>query len=96
MLGPERCAHRSFVSQLGKKRDGVCAIEATLYEIDSNILETLSATMRKCQRACGLAGIRFSFTIHEADFIQEMAASLGGDLFGSTPPAFDAAIVNPP
>jgi adenine-specific DNA-methyltransferase len=86
----------AFVARLCKRKDGVRTVEATLYEVDYNILEALSATMIKCQRACGLAGIRFSFTIHKVDFIQEMATSLGGDLFGSTPPAFDAAIANPP
>jgi adenine-specific DNA-methyltransferase len=86
----------AFVSRLCKRSDGVRAVEATLYEIDPKILDTLSATMKKCQRVCALAGIRFSFAIHEADFIQEMSASLEGGFFGSTPPAFDAAIANPP
>lgn len=86
----------AFVSRLCKRSDGIHAVEATLYEIDPNILDALSVTMRKCQRVCALAGIRFSFAIHEADFIQEMSASLEGDFFGSKPPAFDAAIANPP
>jgi adenine-specific DNA-methyltransferase len=47
-------------------------------------------------RRCAEAGIRFTFTIHSADFIQEMSARLAGDLFGAPPPAFDVAIANPP
>ncbi|NOT56570.1 MAG: SAM-dependent methyltransferase, partial [Deltaproteobacteria bacterium] len=86
----------AFVSRVCRQQEGVRAIEATLYELDPDILNALSATMRGCQRLCMAASIRFTFTIHCADFIQEMSARLAGDLFGSLPPAFDAAIVNPP
>jgi adenine-specific DNA-methyltransferase len=86
----------AFVSRCCEKRDGVRAVEATLYEIDGEILEALSACMRECERRCAEAGIRFTFTIHSADFIQEMSARLAGDLFGTHPPAFDVAVANPP
>ena len=86
----------AFVSRLCEGGEGVRAIEATLYELDPLILDDLSATMRECERLCSAAGIRFAFTIHRTDFIQEMSARLAGDLFGTTPPAFDAAIANPP
>lgn len=86
----------AFVSRCCEKPDGVRAIEAILYEVDSEILNPLAATMRKCESLCGKAGIRFTFTIHSADFIREMSARLSGDLFGMPPPVFDAAIANPP
>ena len=86
----------AFVSRCCENRDGVRAIEATLYELDPEILDALAATMRESERLCSDAGIRFTFTIHSADFIQEMSFRLAGDLFGSLPPAFDAAIANPP
>jgi adenine-specific DNA-methyltransferase len=86
----------AFVSRCCEKRDGVRSIEATLYELDCEILDALAATLRECERRCTDAGIRFTFTIHSADFIQEMSSRLSGDLFGSMPPAFDAAIANPP
>jgi adenine-specific DNA-methyltransferase len=86
----------AFVSRLCEKNEGVRAIEATLYELDPEILDALSATMQECRHRCAEAGIRFTFTIHSADFIQEMSARLAGDLFGTLPPAFDAAITNPP
>ncbi len=86
----------AFVARCCEKRDGVRAIEATLYELDGEILNALSATMRDCERQCADAGVRFTFTIHPADFIQEMSTRLAGDLFGTQPPAFDAAIANPP
>ena len=86
----------AFVSRCCEKRDGVRAIEATLYEVDGQILDALAATMRECEHRCADAGIRFTFTIHSADFIQEMSSRLAGDLFGSVPRAFDVAIANPP
>jgi adenine-specific DNA-methyltransferase len=52
--------------------------------------------MCECERRCSVAGIRFTFTIHSADFIRETSARLGDVLFGTAPPAFDAAIANPP
>ena len=87
---------KAFVSRCCEKRDGVLAIEVTLYELDPEILNALSSTMRDCQHRCTEAGIRFTFTIHPADFIQEMSSRLAGDLFGTPPPVFDVAIVNPP
>jgi adenine-specific DNA-methyltransferase len=86
----------AFVSRLCKNRDGVRAVEATLYELDPFIQDALSETMQDCQRLCAEAAIRFSFTIHASDFIQEMSARLGDSLFATKPPNFDAAIVNPP
>lgn len=109
MFGPLPCVVRlldagagagsltlAFVSRLCGKNEGVRAIEATLYELDRTILDTLSTTMQQCQRRCAEAGIRFTFAIHSTDFIQETAALLAGGLFESRPPAFDAAIANPP
>ena len=87
----------AFVSRCCDQRDGVRAIEATLYELDGEILNALSATMSSCEHRCADAGIRFTFTIHSADFIQEMSTRLADDLFGTPPPpTFDVAIVNPP
>ena len=86
----------AFVARLCQKKDRVRAVEATLYEIDPLIQEALLATVEDCQRRCFEAGIQFTFTIHATDFIQEMSARLGDTLFGTKPPTFDAAIVNPP
>jgi|688.fasta_scaffold52457_4 adenine-specific DNA-methyltransferase len=86
----------AFVSRCCEKGDGVRAIEATLYEFDDTILDDLAATMIECEHRCTDAGIRFTFTIHSADFIQDISSRLAGDLFGTLPLAFDAAITNPP
>ena len=79
-----------------EKRTAFAPVEATLYEIDPLIQDALLEKMQDCQRLCAEAGIQFSFTIHETDFIQEMSARLADNLFGMKPPTFDAAIVNPP
>lgn len=86
----------AVVARVCGGNDGVRAIEATLYEIDADILDILSATMRECQRSCARAGIRFTLNIHAADFIHEMSARIAGGLFDTMPPGFDAAIANPP
>ncbi len=86
----------AFVSKYCAKHEGVTAIEATLYELDDEILQSLSETMSECETRCADAGICFTFTIHCTDFIEEMSARLSGDLFGTPPPAFDVAIANPP
>jgi adenine-specific DNA-methyltransferase len=86
----------ALVSRWCETRSGVRTIEATLYEFDSLIQDALSERMQDCQRLCDEAGIQFSFTIHQADFIREMSACVAGNLFGTKPPIFDAAIVNPP
>lgn len=86
----------ALISRLCAKHDDIHRIEATLYEIDPGIQNALATTMTDCQRMCEDAGIHFSFTIHEADFIQQMSALLADNLFSGKPPIFDAAIVNPP
>ena len=86
----------AFVSRLCENNPGIRSIEATLYEIDPLIQNALFERMEDCQRMAGSAGIQFSFSIHESDFIQDMSARLGDHLFGAKPPLFDAAIVNPP
>ncbi|MBX3745565.1 MAG: Eco57I restriction-modification methylase domain-containing protein [Verrucomicrobiae bacterium] len=86
----------AFVLRCCEGRDHVRSIDATLYELDFEILPDLAATMSECERRCDQAGIRFSFTICPTDFVQEMATCLAGDLFGAPPPIFDIAIANPP
>jgi adenine-specific DNA-methyltransferase len=86
----------AFVSHVCENPVATTEIEATLYEVDPEILEALAETMQKCQDRCDRAGIRFTSTIHSLDFILEMSASLVHDLFSIEPPVFDAAIVNPP
>ena len=67
----------AFVSRLCVGNESVRAVEATLYELDPEILDALSATMQECEHRCAEAGIRFTFTIHSADFISTASGSLG-------------------
>ena len=77
----------AFVSRCCTQRDGVRAIEATLYELDRAILASLQTKMSECQDRCSESGIRFAYTIHSTDFIQEISARLAGNLFDSPPPS---------
>jgi len=52
--------------------------------------------MRACQQECQLAGIRFSATVLNEDFITAAVATVRGDLFAPALPHFNAAIANPP
>ncbi len=85
----------AFVSRLCEHHDTVRKVEATLFEIDPLIQDSLLDTLADCERTCEKAGIQFAFKVHQVDFIQEMSARLTDNLFG-TPPVFDVAIVNPP
>ena len=86
----------AFISRYCEQRDGVREIDATLYELDHRILNRLTETMRECERRCTAAGIRFTYTLNHADFIQQSSAQITDELFGTGAPRFDAAIVNPP
>lgn len=86
----------AFVSRCCEQRERVCAIEATLYELDHRILDRLTETMRECEHRCAAAGLRFTYTINHTDFIQQSAAQIADELFGAGAPRFDAAIANPP
>ena len=86
----------AFVSRVCKQPGTVRAIDVTLFELDPFIQGALSKAVQDCQEACATAGIRFTFTIHATDFIHTISTLLAGDLFAATPPAFDAAITNPP
>ncbi len=86
----------AFVARLCGRKDGVRAVAATLFELDPLIQDALSKTMQDCERRCAQAGIRFTFKVHKTDFIWEMATQVAKDLFSTPPPAFDAAIANPP
>ncbi len=71
-------------------------IEVTAYEIDRALIGGIEETYERCRVACQSKGVQFSATICNADFIAEGAEMLRRDFFSKVPPAFDAAIVNPP
>lgn len=71
-------------------------ISVTAYEIDSSLIESLRATLSGCQRDCERAGISFSATVFNTDFIEAAVPMARRDLFAPRLPLFNAAIINPP
>jgi adenine-specific DNA-methyltransferase len=71
-------------------------ISVRAYELDSTLICRLRETLSQCERECERAGISFSATVFNEDFIEAAVPMLRGDLFGPQPPRFNAAIVNPP
>lgn len=71
-------------------------ISVTAYELDSTLIEPLKANLAECQRDCERAGIVFSFTVFNEDFITATLPLARGDLFAPQMQHFNAAIVNPP
>lgn len=75
---------------------GVKSIHATTYEMDPLIIPALRETLAACEALCREHQIAFKAELHQADFIQEMAGKVSGDLFSAAPPSFNVAIANPP
>lgn len=71
-------------------------ISVTAYEIDAAQIEPLRARLDGCRRACERAGISFSATVLNEDFIVTAVPMVRGDLFASAAPRFNTAIINPP
>ncbi len=71
-------------------------ISITAYELDPAMIEPLNRTMADCQQDCERVGVTFSAKVVNQDFIEAVVPMVRGDLFGSKPPEFNAAIVNPP
>ncbi|MGI8605522.1 MAG: Eco57I restriction-modification methylase domain-containing protein [Verrucomicrobiales bacterium] len=68
----------------------------TAYEIDVAQIEPLQARIDGCRRECERAGISFSATVVNEDFITAAVPMVRGDLFTSESPRFNTAIINPP
>ena len=71
-------------------------ISITAYEIDAAQIEPLQARLDGCRRECERAGISFSATVLNEDFIAAAVPMVRGDLFTSESPRFNTAIINPP
>jgi len=71
-------------------------ISITAYEIDAAQIEPLRARLDGCRRECERAGISFSATVLNEDFIAATVPMMRGDLFASEAPRFNTAIINPP
>lgn len=86
----------AFVRRLCTERQRPKRVSVTAYELDPNLIDRLRLTMSECEMACELAGISFSATLLNEDFISAAAPVARGGLFSTELPSFNAAIVNPP
>lgn len=71
-------------------------IELTAYEMDAALIPLLARTCEQLQRFCAQHGVQLTIDLRCEDFIRSGAAALNGGLFGTSWPAFDAVILNPP
>jgi adenine-specific DNA-methyltransferase len=71
-------------------------ISITAYEIDAAQIAPLQTRLDVSRRQCERAGISFSATILNEDFITAAVPMVRGDLFTSELPRFNTAILNPP
>lgn len=71
-------------------------ISITAYEIDAAQIEPLQARLDGCRHECEHAGISFSASVLNEDFIAAAVPMVRGDLFTSESPRFNTAIINPP
>ncbi|MBZ0149975.1 MAG: Eco57I restriction-modification methylase domain-containing protein [Planctomycetes bacterium] len=86
-----------FIATACKWKRRPKSIAATCYEVDPVMLTHLRATMQECAEACAAAGIPFTGSIVERDFIEAGAELLDTGLFGAKGKArFTTAILNPP
>src|ERR1017187_3109823 len=86
----------ALVRRLCASRHKPKRISVTACELDEALIESLHATLHGCQQECERAGVRFSTTVLNEDFIAVAVPMVRGDLFVSHQPRFTAAIVNPP
>lgn len=85
------------VAELCQRPEPPREISVTAYEIDPLFAAYIPETLRLCEEVCTLAGIAFSGSVRQTDFIEYAVDSLQVNLF-SLPPlhVFNAVILNPP
>jgi len=71
-------------------------VSVTACEIDPAQIVPLRARLDSCRRECERAGISFSATVLNEDFIAAAVPMVRGDLFALPAPCFNTAILNPP
>jgi adenine-specific DNA-methyltransferase len=86
----------ALVRRLCASRYRPTRISITACELDEALIESLHATFHSYKQECERAGIEFSATVLNEDFIAAAVPMVRSDLFGSHRPRFNAAIVNPP
>ncbi len=86
----------SFVKRICNSPHKPEKISITAYEFDGGLIKSLQATMHSCHAECQRAGIQFSASILNEDFIASAVPMVRDDFFVSHRPHFNAAIANPP
>ncbi len=86
----------AFVRRLCTAECKPLRIGVTAYEIDHSVIGALQRTLDHCQEDCERAGILFSASVLNEDFISASVSILRADLFSPQSQLFNAAIVNPP
>ncbi len=86
----------SWIVNACSRADPPSLIELTAYEMDAELIPYLARLLEMCQRYCEQCGVQLTFDVRCEDFIPSAARALNGGLFGTTWPAFDAVILNPP
>jgi adenine-specific DNA-methyltransferase len=72
------------------------SISVIAYELDSDLVPHLQTTIDQCRKQCDLAGISFSASVINEDFIGSVVPVVRQELFAPRLPAFNIAIANPP
>lgn len=74
------------------------ALNATVWEVDERLVADLDRTFERCREVCDTAGIRFTGTLRQENFVLAASRLLNnGGLFRvNDSPRFHAAILNPP
>ena len=75
---------------LSYENSRISEIEIVAYEIDKSVSYFLRRTFDMCSELCRRKKVKFSFQIHEADFLYSVAPNL------YITKRFDVAIMNPP
>ena len=86
----------ALVTRLCVSRHKPKRISVTACELDEVLIESLRETLCGCEQECERAGIQFSATVLNEDFIAAAVPKARSDLFASRKPRFNAAVVNPP
>jgi adenine-specific DNA-methyltransferase len=86
----------ALVRRLCREHRKVREVSVTAYELDSAVIGRLRAALSACRSECEKAGIAFSATVHNTDFIEAVVPMIRNDLFAPQPPRFNTTILNPP
>jgi len=86
----------ALVNRLCAGKNKPKRISVTAYELDPLMLERLEVTLDSCAATCKRNGIKFSYIIHDEDFIERATGMIRDDLFAEERATFNAAIINPP